>query len=138
MEEKEVSKPEFKKPLLIGKVGKFPKKIVAAKREEKQESVSTEGDHLDKLESTNERAVEGAKAERTVDKAEEKTESGHTLPYKEPHWSGLPENLGRDYEIEVLKSGKIVDKVNVMGKAFYVFGRLPNCDVPMAHPTISR
>lgn len=45
---------------------------------------------------------------------------------------------GSDYALEVLKSGMIVEKIDLTNKSFYVFGRLSNCDVVMAHPTISR
>nr|CAD7410124.1 unnamed protein product [Timema poppensis] len=57
------------------------------------------------------------------------------LPYKEPKWSGLPTI---PYSIEILKSGKIIDNINLDLKPFYVFGRLLTCDIHLAHPTISR
>lgn len=59
------------------------------------------------------------------------------IPYKEPKWSGLCPD-GSDYGLEVLKSGMIVEKIELTNKPYYVFGRLANCDVVMAHPTISR
>lgn len=59
------------------------------------------------------------------------------LSYKEPSWSGIP-NSTVDYSFEVLKSGVIIDKINLMTKSYFVFGRLAGCDVIMAHPTISR
>ncbi|ESO96480.1 hypothetical protein LOTGIDRAFT_115736 [Lottia gigantea] len=58
-----------------------------------------------------------------------------TFPYKEPSWSGLP---GEGYSFEVLKNGAIIENVELKGKAFYVFGRLPSCDVTMEHPSLSR
>lgn len=57
------------------------------------------------------------------------------LPYKEPVWGGLPE---KKYKLEVLKSGVILDSVDLTLKSVHVFGRLPVCDIPLAHPTISR
>lgn len=57
------------------------------------------------------------------------------LPYKEPVWSGVVDSA---YSFEVLKSGVIVDQINLNTKSFYVVGRLSTCDVIMEHPSISR
>lgn len=57
------------------------------------------------------------------------------LPYKEPSWGGIPE---KKYKLEVLKSGVILETIDLTLRSFYVFGRLPVCDIPLAHPTISR
>ena len=32
----------------------------------------------------------------------------------------------------------MIDKVDLTTKSFHVFGRLPSCDVPMEHPSLSR
>lgn len=59
-------------------------------------------------------------------------------PYKVPKWS-QPPNDGQDYRFEVLKSGQIIDEVKqLQQQANWTFGRLPDNDVAMAHPTISR
>ncbi|XP_034945991.1 kanadaptin [Chelonus insularis] len=72
-----------------------------------------------------------------LDNTGQKNISDYKLPlnYKEPAWSGKPQNR---YKIEVLKSGVILDTVDLTQKSFYVIGRLPMCDIPLAHPTISR
>ncbi|XP_041350933.1 kanadaptin-like isoform X2 [Gigantopelta aegis] len=58
------------------------------------------------------------------------------FPYKEPTWSGIPEE---QYNFEVLKNGAIIDTINLTGtKPFYVFGRLPSCDFTLEHPSLSR
>ncbi|XP_066580937.1 kanadaptin-like [Prorops nasuta] len=57
------------------------------------------------------------------------------LPYKEPSWSGIPED---EYQIEILKSGVILETIDLSKKSYYVIGRLPSCNIPLAHPTISR
>ncbi|XP_063978871.1 kanadaptin [Diachasmimorpha longicaudata] len=57
------------------------------------------------------------------------------LPYKEPSWAGTPSS---DYKMEVLKSGVILDTVDLSKQSFFVIGRLPVCDIPLQHPTISR
>lgn len=58
-----------------------------------------------------------------------------SVPYLEPVWSGKPEE---EYKLEVLKSGVILETININEKSFYVVGRLPVCDLSLAHPTISR
>ncbi|XP_060525709.1 kanadaptin [Cylas formicarius] len=70
--------------------------------------------------------------------APQRDNTSQPLPYKEPVWSGLPVSNGKPYIFEVLKNGAIIDTVNLMDKSFWVFGRLPNCDICMQHPTISR
>ncbi|XP_037098369.1 kanadaptin isoform X2 [Syngnathus acus] len=58
------------------------------------------------------------------------------LPYTEPEWGGpAPDDL---YALEILKNGTIVDKVLLMHQGYFVVGRLPVCDVPLEHPSISR
>lgn len=57
------------------------------------------------------------------------------FPYIEPSWSGQPE---KDYKIEVLKSGVIVETFPLTEQSFYIIGRLPSCHVSLAHPTVSR
>ncbi|XP_055630776.1 kanadaptin [Toxorhynchites rutilus septentrionalis] len=60
------------------------------------------------------------------------------IPYKEPEWSGICDPAV-NYSFEVLKNGVIIETVGQLHrKAFWLFGRLPNCDINMAHPTISR
>lgn len=82
-----------------------------------------------------------ANNDASQDKNPEKEKSLHCdkqqipLQYKEPSWSGPPED---EYKIEVLKSGVILEIIDLSKKNFYVVGRLPTCDVSLAHPTISR
>ncbi|XP_001659227.2 kanadaptin [Aedes aegypti] len=60
------------------------------------------------------------------------------IPYKEPAWSQKCD-ASLQYSFEVLKNGVIIENVKqLQNKAFWLFGRLPNCDINMAHPTISR
>lgn len=59
-------------------------------------------------------------------------------PYKVPKWSDRPSE-NTNYSFEVLKSGQIIDEVkDLQKKAYWTFGRLPENDIEMAHPTISR
>ncbi|XP_065081408.1 kanadaptin [Ochlerotatus camptorhynchus] len=60
------------------------------------------------------------------------------IPYKEPAWSRKCDS-SLNYSFEVLKNGVIIEHVQqLQNKAHWLFGRLPNCDINMAHPTISR
>ncbi|XP_053674201.1 kanadaptin [Anopheles nili] len=60
------------------------------------------------------------------------------IPYKEPKWSGKCCS-SHEYSFEVEKNGVIIEYIKELeSKPFWLFGRLPNCDVNMAHPTISR
>lgn len=61
------------------------------------------------------------------------------IPYKEPKWSAKPPNEEIVYKFEVLKSGQIIEEHdNLQKKSFWIFGRLPQNDILMEHPTISR
>ncbi|MGH0170828.1 UNVERIFIED_CONTAM: hypothetical protein FKN15_059600 [Acipenser sinensis] len=64
-----------------------------------------------------------------------KFKPGPPLSYTEPVWGGLAET---PYLFEILKNGTILDTVALNEKSFVVFGRQPNCDVSLEHPSISR
>lgn len=58
--------------------------------------------------------------------------------YVEPKWSKKPMPEHR-YHLEVLKNGTIVEQTdNLQSQAFWLIGKLPENDIQMAHPTISR
>jgi hypothetical protein len=58
------------------------------------------------------------------------------LQYEKPEWSGF---LHDQLYLEVLKQGTIVDTILLpQNKEFFVCGRLPTCDLPMEHASISR
>lgn len=67
--------------------------------------------------------------------AEQAKHTQIALPYLEPKWGGRAQKY---YYFEVLKNGKIIDNIKLDEKSFYVFGRLPQCDVTMEHPSLSR
>ena len=59
-----------------------------------------------------------------------------SLPYTEPHWSGaLPSS---PYLLSVIKNGTIIQEIDISKKPFHVIGRLPSCEIPLEHPSISR
>lgn len=64
-----------------------------------------------------------------------KKDSFPDIQYSEPSWSGIPQD---HYYLELLKGGCIISTKHLTTKSYYVFGRLPNCDIVMDHPSISR
>ena len=70
-----------------------------------------------------------------VQRLKDTTLPSPAVPYNEPQWSGLPVE---PHTLTVIKNGTVVQEVDVSTKAFHVFGRLPTCDVPLEHPSISR
>uniref|UniRef100_A0A182J5R1 FHA domain-containing protein n=1 Tax=Anopheles atroparvus TaxID=41427 RepID=A0A182J5R1_ANOAO len=60
------------------------------------------------------------------------------VPYKEPAWSDKCDQ-DREYSFEVEKNGVIIEEIqHLQSKPFWLFGRLPNCDINITHPTSSR
>ncbi|XP_074663172.1 kanadaptin-like [Tubulanus polymorphus] len=72
---------------------------------------------------------------KSLSPAEKLKHAQTSIPYKEPAWSGLCET---EYQFEILKNGTIIDTIKLTDKPFYVFGRLPSCDVSMEHLSLSR
>ena len=94
--------------------------------------------------------VEDKKPEVTKEKVEIKEDSKITemlnyskkrsapqIEYNEPPWSGLPPSQN-PYFIEELKNGTIVEEHKLIGKNYFVIGKLPNNDIKLEHPSISR
>ncbi|TMW40783.1 hypothetical protein DOY81_014139, partial [Sarcophaga bullata] len=93
--------------------------------------------------------TKGEKAESILKKSNETVEKSDVIdtvksantqlcPYKVPSWSKQPSDC-TVYSFEVLKSGQIIEAIkDLQKKAFWTFGRLPENDIEMAHPTISR
>ena len=59
------------------------------------------------------------------------------LAYEEPSWGGAPDS-DSGYFLEVLKGGSIVQTIKLVGKSYFCIGRLPQCDLYMEHPSLSR
>jgi len=57
------------------------------------------------------------------------------LNYEEPSWGGLP---APGYSLEILKNGTIAQTVRLEGKSMFTIGRLPQSDLYMEHPSLSR
>lgn len=137
----------FKKPqLIIGpRRGKAIGKVHSIDNKPQEQSTITEAtgniphtdsDVSDNAETDPNTVIDSeTKISGAVSPAQMIKESSIPLPYKEPKWSGIPNET---YSFEVLKSGKILENVSLNSKPFYVFGRLSTCDIHMTHPTISR
>ncbi|KAJ1730091.1 hypothetical protein LPJ61_003205, partial [Coemansia biformis] len=58
------------------------------------------------------------------------------LEYKEPPTAGVPQY---EYSLEVVKDGSVAEEhIVARDKTFQTFGRLPVCDYPMDHASVSR
>ncbi|XP_015174076.1 PREDICTED: kanadaptin [Polistes dominula] len=134
-------KIEFKKPtIMIGpkrgkrKISSLPSSTTSIKVQQEIESNNEETDTpLDKVTPNTNQIKSSLNDKKTTCSKAQKTSL--TLKYDEPNWSGIPED---EYKLEVLKSGVIVQTINLTGKSYHVVGRLPHCDISLAHPTISR
>ncbi|XP_012281018.1 kanadaptin [Orussus abietinus] len=137
---KELCQEQFKKPaLLIGpRKGKCTKlKVVPNVAASSSSAVHHHEEqvqsHIDEMPELNEALTQGdGYTEPLVDVPKEKQ---LPIPYKEPPWGGRPEG---EYKLEVLKSGMIIDTIDLTKKSYWLFGRYTTCDVSLAHPTISR
>ena len=92
--------------------------------------------------SNDKRSHDMSSRQRPTKSAESASNSGSEgsvprLPYTVPHWSGEPPR-DQTFSLSVIKNGTIIDELGLSGKAYLVFGRLPSCDVPLEHPSISR
>ncbi len=99
------------------------------------------GDDNSALESVEKEATAASTSKKPTKKtvapspAEKLKQNQLPVPYKEPDWGGLCQT---PYSFEVLKGGSIIDEIDLTKKSFYLFGRLPSCDVKMEHPSLSR
>ncbi|KAL1916832.1 uncharacterized protein VTP21DRAFT_5536 [Calcarisporiella thermophila] len=57
------------------------------------------------------------------------------LDYVKPDWSAQPIS---HYSFEILKGGIVIEELDLLSKEFLIVGRLPICDIPMEHPSVSR
>lgn len=58
------------------------------------------------------------------------------LEYEEPVWSSYPRGI---FRLEILKNGSMIADTQLpSGKKYLTCGRLPTCDLPMEHSSVSR
>ena len=102
---------------------------------EKGKQVQIEKDKLIEIEKDKQIQIEKEKEKELKIEKQKQIKAEIPLPYKEPPWSGKPT---AEYKAEILKSGLILEMIDLSKRNFYVVGRLPVCDISLAHPTISR
>lgn len=137
VEEKPEQNEEVRTEMLPPELPKSIKKEVKSNKLENEAPNTEEDDEkttkmappLQVVKSEEELATENIK------KKEDKKENFPEIPYKEPSWSGIPDE---PYYLELLKGGCIKSTKYLTEKPYYLFGRLPNCDIVMEHPSISR
>lgn len=132
VEDEKPTQVAFKKPSLI--IGPRRGKITGVRTLSSSTKVPSPDDDSS---SSTENATESPVVEKLDnEQIQESTDKKNvSLPYKEPSWGGEPPEK---YQVEILKSGVILDTIDLSSQSFYVIGRLPVCDIPLAHPTISR
>lgn len=130
---------EFKKPLLIGKRGKIgklrtlnnnvapPTETLSANKEATETNLENDATDNNADESTSEKSPTEENLLLDAKKI--------PVPYSEPNWGGKPTE---EYSFEILKSGVILEKIDLTEKSFHVVGRSPLCNLSLGHPTISR
>ncbi|EZA60022.1 Kanadaptin [Ooceraea biroi] len=138
--------PRFKKPLLLigpkrGKIGK----IRAVSHKVDPPPSSSEPSPSFEASSANKEAtkITHSQNDETDKSVLESSTEGNVLPdvnnvpvpYLEPKWGG---KSTEEYKLEVLKSGVILEKIDLTERSYHVVGRLPSCHLSLAHPTISR
>ncbi|XP_011329580.2 kanadaptin [Ooceraea biroi] len=138
--------PRFKKPLLLigpkrGKIGK----IRAVSHKVDPPPSSSEPSPSFEASSANKEAtkITHSQNDETDKSVSESSTEGNVLPdvnnvpvpYLEPKWGG---KSTEEYKLEVLKSGVILEKIDLTERSYHVVGRLPSCHLSLAHPTISR
>ena len=74
---------------------------------------------------------------KSAESASSEDSSVPRLPYTVPHWSGEPPSH-LQFSLSIIKNGSIIDELELGGKEYLIFGRLPTCDVHLEHPSISR
>jgi pSer/pThr/pTyr-binding forkhead associated (FHA) protein len=128
-------KETFKKPdLIIGSQKDYPRKLNTLSHNVLDKSFESKKQQTN--ENVNSFSLNTIKNIENLEfPLECQKEKELSLFYKEPLWSGRPQE---NYKLEVLKSGIILETVNLSQRNYYIIGRLPICDISMAHPTISR
>jgi hypothetical protein len=82
-------------------------------------------------EKVEEDSVETSKPKQTTKSPAELAygTNNKSLAYKEPPWAGLPPDNDPVYNLEEIKNGTIVATHKLVGKSYFIIGRLPACDI---------
>ena len=119
------SLPSFAKPATVHKNESEGVTVISDQDDQAVPEIDTE-----LSESTND-----VRAESEKDKPPSEQVTPPPFQYQEPSWGGVSD---KPYSLEILKNGTIVDTFKLEGKSHFTVGRLPICDVPFEHPSLSR
>ena len=119
------SLPSFAKPATVHKNESEGVTVISDQDDQAVPEIDTE-----LSESTND-----VRAESEKDKPPSEQVTPPPFQYQEPSWGGVSD---KPYSLEILKNGMIVDTFKLEGKSHFTVGRLPICDVPFEHPSLSR
>ena len=134
-ETKPVEDDSFKVPSSLGfaKPASVNKKVSEISKEKSDQDDQTVPE-MDTEPSDSETSDE-VRAESEKEKAPSNEVTAPPFQYQEPSWGGVPD---KPYCLEILKNGTIVATFKLEGKSNFTVGRLPICDVPFEHPSLSR
>ena len=134
-ETKPVEDDSFKVPSSLGfaKPASVNKKVSEISKEKSDQDDQTVPE-MDTEPSDSETSDE-VRAESEKEKAPSNEITAPPFQYQEPSWGGVPD---KPYCLEILKNGTIVATFKLEGKSNFTVGRLPICDVPFEHPSLSR
>lgn len=134
----------FKVPTLETKIKFIPRKTAELPTRDDTEPVPADtkpSESKNIPEVSDESEVREEKAEKSSTSTSQSKPSAKLrpkCPYAEPKWSQIPSDEHK-YDFEILKNGLIVETVrNLQSKSYWTMGKLPENDIVMAHPTISR
>ena len=94
----------------------------------------SKGDSMFKVPSLPSKAKNAASSGTSSSSSSEQAEPP-PLPYTEPTWSSTP---SEPYVLTVIKTGTIIQTVQLSNQPYHTFGRLPSCDIQLEHPSVSR
>lgn len=129
--------PIFKKPtILIGKKGGGKiKSLSASSKDHTEGSVAIEEKPNQSEEIKPKKRNDDKPVESEVKLCDVKTPPLANIPYSEPSWGGIPHVK---FFVEELKSGQIVNTIDLSARSFYCVGRERNTHLNLLHPTVSR
>lgn len=133
---------DFKKPELVE--FKTPEVVLNAPKKPTKPTEAVTQENLAKVEEcvdakASDVSEKNVELRKPIEKKCIKTAKGPSpISYESPPWASEPsENCG--YGFDVLKNGSLIDQISLEGcGSFIVFGRLPECDIQLEHPSISR
>ena len=126
------SKKKIQSDSEVSDVFKLPEK--RSEKSKSQENEKKEAAPKEPVEKVNKADKPPSKV-TSLSTAEQLKQAKSAVPYKEPPWGSLCE---QKYCFEVIKNGAVIDKIDLTTKSYHVLGRLPSCDIPMEHPSLSR